>query len=470
MLYRQVSRLRTLTALVAAALFGLGWLVAAPTHAATNTVVSLTFDDGSASQYSTLSLLSAHGMNGTYYINSALVGSSSYYMTWSQLHDIYNAGNEIGGHTLHHVNLTTLSTAAATTEVCDDRTNLINNGFSPVTSFAYPYAASNTSVEQIVQSCGYSSGRTVGNINSITVCTDCPYAETIPPRDPYYLRTPEPAISTTTLSDLETYVTNAETHGGGWLILVFHGICDNSCTSTNSLSPSIFTAFLDWLQPRSANGTVVQTVGQVMNGPAPPPGPDTTPPATAISCNSATCASGWYKTSPVTVSLSATDTGGSGVATTSYTTDGTDPRTSPTAITYTAPFPVSQTTMVSFASTDVAGNTEQPKSQLIQIDSAAPTVSITAPPDASSFKRGTRVTVSGSATDSGTGTGAPSGVARVVFILDGTTTLSTVTASPYQFSWNTRKTSFGQHTLTAVSTDVAGNSATSAPITVTITK
>src|SRR6266568_3516910 len=307
-----------LAALAVAVLAGTIWFAAAPVHAATNTVVSLTFDDGSASQYSTLSMLSARGMNGTYYINSGLVGSSGYYMTWPQLHDLYNAGNEIGGHTVDHKNLTQLSTADATAEVCNDRTNLLNNGFSPVTSFAYPYAASNTSVEQIVQGCGYSSGRTVGNINGIT----------------------------------------------------------------------------------------------------PPPGPDTTPPATTISCNGAACSSGWYTTTPVTVSLSATDTGGSGVAQTKYTLDGSDPSTSAAAIAYTRPFTVSQTTTVRFYSVDVAGNAEQPKAQLIQIDAAAPAVSITAPAGGSSYKRGTSVTVSATATDNGTGSGAPSGVAQVVFRLD----------------------------------------------------
>jgi peptidoglycan/xylan/chitin deacetylase (PgdA/CDA1 family) len=262
-----------------AALILVGMSVAAvpPAHAATNTVVSLTFDDGQASQYATLPMLSSRGMTGTYYINSAMVGSSSYYMPWSQIHELANAGNEIGGHTLHHTNLTTVSTTQATHEVCDDRTNLLNNGFSPVTSFAYPEAASNASSEQIVQSCGYSSARTVGNINSIDQCTDCPYAETIPPQDPYYVRTPEGITTSTTLSDLQTYVTNAETHGGGWVVLTFHGICDNRCTNANSMSPSIFTAFLDWLQPRSANGTEVRTVGQVMSGTA-PRRPDPTPP------------------------------------------------------------------------------------------------------------------------------------------------------------------------------------------------
>jgi peptidoglycan/xylan/chitin deacetylase (PgdA/CDA1 family) len=465
MLHRLTGRLTGLTALAAATALGMSWLVTnAPAHAVTSTVVSLTFDDGSASQYSTLSMLSARGMTGTYYVNSAMVGSSSYYMTWSQLHDLYNAGNEIGGHTLHHTNLTTLSTAEATTEVCDDRANLISNGFSPVTSFAYPNAASNTSVEQIVQGCGYSSGRTVGNVTGTT------YAETIPPRDPYYLRTPEPATSSTSLADLETTVTNAESHGGGWVILVFHGICDNNCTSTNSLSPSIFTAFLDWLQPRSANGTVVRTVGQVMNGATPPPGPDTTPPTTAISCNDTACSSGWYNAIPVSVGLSATDVGGSGVGQTIYTTDGTDPRTSPSAITYSGPFSVSQTTTVEFFSTDLAGNAEQTRSQLIQVDAATPTVGITAPADGSSWRRNSRIVVSASTSDTGTGSGAPSGVAQVIFVLDGTRTLATDTSAPYQFTWRPQGVSIGQHTLTAIGSDWAGNSATSAPITVNITR
>ena len=227
-------------------------------QAATNTVVSLTFDDGQASQYSTLPMLSSRGMRGTYYINSALVGSSSYYMPWSQIHDLYNAGNEIGGHTLHHADLTRVSSTEAQREVCDDRTALIGQGFSAVTSFAYPYAAVDNTAEQIVQNCGYTSGRGVGGISSGNVCGDCPYAETIPPGNPNNLQTPEAADSSTTLSQLQSYVTNAESHGGGWVVLVFHGICSNSCTGSNSFSPTIFTAFLDWLQPRSANGTVVQ--------------------------------------------------------------------------------------------------------------------------------------------------------------------------------------------------------------------
>ena len=434
------------------ALLASAGLVVSPAAAATNTVVSLTFDDGQASQYATLSMLSSRGMLGTYYINSAMVGSSAYYMPWSQIHDLANAGNEIGGHTLHHTNLTTVSTAQATTEVCNDRTNLINNGFTPVASFAYPEAASNTTVEQIVHDCGYTSARTVGNID----CGGCAYAETIPPRDPYYLRTPDGITTSTTLADLQSYVTNAETHGGGWVILTFHGICDNLCTKTNSMSPSLFTAFLDWLAPRSANGTVVRTVGQVMGVTS---GPDTTPPTTSITCNGAPCST-WYK-SQVTVTLSATDTGGAGVNRTLYSTDGSDPTVSGTV--YTGPFPVGATTTVRFSSVGKAGNAEPVRSQLIQLDPITPTVSLTAPADGASFRRGTVVTLTADARDGG------SGVARVAFIVDGSQ-VGVDTTAPYAVSWNTRKASVAQHRLTAVATDMAGNAATSAPVTVTITK
>jgi peptidoglycan/xylan/chitin deacetylase (PgdA/CDA1 family) len=175
------------------ALTGIAFVVAAGlavplAKAATNTVVSLTFDDGHASQYATLNMLQSKGMVGTYFINSAMVGTSSYYMSWSQIHDLYNAGNEIGGHTLHHTNLTTVNSTTARTEVCQDRDNLLANGFSPVVSFAYPEAESNATAEQIVRDCGYSSGRGVGDVS----CGGgCPYAETIPPQNAYRLRTPE---------------------------------------------------------------------------------------------------------------------------------------------------------------------------------------------------------------------------------------------------------------------------------------
>jgi peptidoglycan/xylan/chitin deacetylase (PgdA/CDA1 family) len=263
-------RTAVLLALVGLLAFLPGQQASQSATAAPRTIVSLTFDDGHLSHRSTLSMLASRGMVGTYYINSAMVGSSWYYMTWQQIHALAAAGNEIGGHTLHHANLPDTDPVAARREVCVDRQNLLDRGFAPVTSFAYPEAAVNATAESIVRQCGYLTARSAGNLYSDGVCRSCPYAETIPPADAFNLKTPEPTGTSTTLPELKSYVTDAETHGGGWVILNFHGICNNRCTAENSLATGTFTAFLDWLKSREADGTVVRTVGQVI-GPPPVP-------------------------------------------------------------------------------------------------------------------------------------------------------------------------------------------------------
>jgi peptidoglycan/xylan/chitin deacetylase (PgdA/CDA1 family) len=194
---------------------------------------------------------------------------------------------------------------------------------------------------------------------------------------------------------------------------------------------------------------------------------DPTGPTTAITCNAVACSTGWYKTTPVTVQLTATDnTGGIGLDKTYYTTNGSTPTTASTV--YTGPFTISSTATVKFFSTDQLGNAETVKSQLIQIDGAAPTVSITQPTSGTSFLQGTKVTITATATDLGTNSGAPSGLTSVAFYADGAL-LATDTTSPYTTVWNTTKVAKGTHSLTAVATDNAGNATASAAITVTIT-
>jgi peptidoglycan/xylan/chitin deacetylase (PgdA/CDA1 family) len=195
---------------------------------------------------------------------------------------------------------------------------------------------------------------------------------------------------------------------------------------------------------------------------------DRTAPVTTVACNGTACSTGWYRTT-VTVTLTATDAGGSGLNSTRYTTDGSTP--SLTSPLYTGAFQVAQTTTVRYASWDNVGNQETPKSQTIRIDGSAPNVAVTAPADGASVRRGVVSDVSASATDVGTGTGAPSGILRVEWFLDGSgTPLKTDTTSPYSSNWNPPKTlALGTHTLTARATDVAGNARTSAPITFTLT-
>jgi subtilisin family serine protease len=90
-------------------------------------------------------------------------------------------------------------------------------------------------------------------------------------------------------------------------------------------------------------------------------------------------------------------------------------------------------------------------------DATPPTVGLTSPA-AGAFVRGT-VSVSATATDN-------VGVAQVDFRVDGALVASDTTA-PYTASWDTAGLS-GAHVLTAVAFDNAGNSTTSAPVTVTV--
>jgi hypothetical protein len=194
----------------------------------------------------------------------------------------------------------------------------------------------------------------------------------------------------------------------------------------------------------------------VANASSPPP--DTTAPTTAISCNAATCASTYYNAA-VSVALAATDdVGGSGVKEIRYTTDGSDP-TAGSGSVYGGPFSVASTTTVKYRAFDNAGNAEAVRSQLIRVDTTAPTVAITAPSNGATVSGSVKVTAS--ASDAG------SGIAKVTFYLDGSV-LATVTSTPYSTQWNTKKSTKGTHTLTAVAQDNAGNTTRSAGVTVTI--
>ena len=99
-------------------------------------------------------------MKGTFYINSGAVdGQEEGSMTWTQIQAMRADGNDIGGHTLNHVDISTADTSFDYRwhQTCDDRARLQAQGFSP-SAFAYPFAAFNAQATSIVQGCGYQIG------------------------------------------------------------------------------------------------------------------------------------------------------------------------------------------------------------------------------------------------------------------------------------------------------------------------
>jgi Polysaccharide deacetylase len=218
LLHGGVSRFARDALCVGAAAVAIALALSPSAHAASPTVVSLTFDDTLANQYQTRSMLAAHGMHATYYVNSPRIDTSGY-LTKAQLLGLQSDGNEIAGHTVSHLDLSTVD----------------------------------------VDFGGLSGA-----------------AETVPPADPYAIKTVDGVLSSDTLADLENDVTRAENAGGGWVIFVFHNVCDG-CSSL-AVSPSTLSTFLGWLAPRASGGTSVETVRQVIGGDVKPAVPGPPPP------------------------------------------------------------------------------------------------------------------------------------------------------------------------------------------------
>ncbi|WP_295394877.1 polysaccharide deacetylase family protein [uncultured Thiodictyon sp.] len=267
-------------------------LTAPLTLAATGhpTIVSLTFDDGLMQSAAIAPLLDT-GLKATFYINSNAIRPSGSpdnndFLTKQELDTLFYRGYDIGGHTIDHVDLATLSETAQRRAICDDLKTLRQWYGEAVYSFAYPFASTGPATRDIVAGgCPgtygplhrplgkYESARSVGASGD---CSTCPPAEALPPSDPYFLYSNDSVIATDSLATLQRHVTTAEAHGG-WVTLVFHKVCDDC--DLYSVKQDTLVRFLFWLKGRAARGTAVRTIHQVMVGDYPGAAPTAAPSA-----------------------------------------------------------------------------------------------------------------------------------------------------------------------------------------------
>ncbi len=195
---------------------------------------------------------------------------------------------------------------------------------------------------------------------------------------------------------------------------------------------------------------------------------DLTPPVTTD--NTAVLGNGWFKT--VTVTLTATDPGGAGVAATYYTTDGSTPTTSSTRGTSISFAATGQYT-IQYFSVDLAGNVEQVEtaSTVIRVDKTPPTSSFSLASGSGAFWSGSRLfyksNAAGSFTLTNTVSDAESGPASATFPAIATTgwthnaeTVNTPAGGPFTsslYSWTASPSAPGTAGRTMTSSDVVGN-------------
>jgi peptidoglycan/xylan/chitin deacetylase (PgdA/CDA1 family) len=252
-------------------------LATAANAATSPTVVTLGFDDGTADHVTTvLPLLDTYGFKATFFVNSGRIGADrGPYMSWQDLLTLQADGQEVGGHTVNHTNLTTSATPQA--DVCDDLAALKNHGID-ATSFAYPYGAWNGSVEAVLQNgCGsagsYTSARTTQGIDY--PCTDLcamplPFASAPYRTDALQYM----SISGASAADLISAIRSAHDAGGGWLSLVLHGVCTvgvGGCVDDGyTLDPDGLDTVLAFLKANAVSGCyLVRTTADVVEATTP---------------------------------------------------------------------------------------------------------------------------------------------------------------------------------------------------------
>ncbi len=247
--------------------------------------------------------------------------------------------------------------------------------------------------------------------------------------------------------------------------------CGTSCSATFvsgtaatlAATPTAGAAFAGW-SGGGCSGTGTCTVTLTAATTVTATFNDTTSPTVSITAPTAAA------TVVGTVSVTATATDNVDVVGVQFKLDGVNLGAEVTA----APYAVSWDTTaaangahtLTAVARDASGNTATSAAVSVTVlnaalsaDTTPPTVSMTAP-TAGATVTGT-VTVSASASDN-------VGVAGVQFKLDGVNLGAEVTAAPYSVSWDTTTAPDAAHTLTAVARDAAGNSATSAPVSVTV--
>ena len=178
----------------------------APATAVAPTIVTIEWHDGNADQIRLLSILDDYpAIHFTFLVNTGpILAHNPANLGVPDLRSLFEAGNEIAGHTLDHVNVQPLSTADASHEVCTDRNNLLTIGtpdvFQP-TSFAYPFASFDDASEDVAHYCGYNGASATAGLT-----LKGPVANTVPPADPYAVRTVPAIKKSTKLVTMQRFV------------------------------------------------------------------------------------------------------------------------------------------------------------------------------------------------------------------------------------------------------------------------
>lgn len=128
---------------------------------AADLLVTTSWDDGHPLDFRLADLLEQYGLRGTFYVAPRNVEWDEAGRLTDQQIAALGQRHEIGGHTLTHLRLPTLSETTARSEISDGKDYLEQATGAAVTSFCYPGGAHTPRDPEIVAECGFTSARTV---------------------------------------------------------------------------------------------------------------------------------------------------------------------------------------------------------------------------------------------------------------------------------------------------------------------
>lgn len=117
-----------------------GLLERSATIEAHSALMSLTFDDGQESVHRlAYPLMASRDIQGTAYVVTTWM-RGGYYLSWENLTELFEAGWDIGSHTLTHRNLTEVDSLTLDWELSESKEQLQAHGF-PGRNFSVPFGA-----------------------------------------------------------------------------------------------------------------------------------------------------------------------------------------------------------------------------------------------------------------------------------------------------------------------------------------
>jgi peptidoglycan/xylan/chitin deacetylase (PgdA/CDA1 family) len=219
-------------------------------------VISITFDDGTRSQYTTaFPLMRDRNIVGTFYIPTGYFPADNPYnkITASELLQMQNAGNEIGSHSASHVDFTKLTETQIRQECSESKATLQSYGLT-VNNFAYPYGTGDLNYANSIASQYYRSTRIV--FYSPMTIANAPFQLSA-----FYGQS-QGAQYANLLPALKNMVDHT-VNSNEWTVFYFHNVASYKDSVTyGGISVEDFTSFLNYAKASEAQ---ILTINQALN-------------------------------------------------------------------------------------------------------------------------------------------------------------------------------------------------------------